>query len=324
MPPWSRDLASRAARYVHRQYGFLRDDPRFFAMKTLARFSAVRTLVARSRTPAAIETSTASSPHVVCPVTPEGVLERLRSDGYFVGLRLAPALLRSLLAHAAATPCFANRSPDQPFLIGERSALERTLGRSVRVASYFDQQESWEPFRALRSDPWLLAIARAYLGGEPVYQRSELAWSFPADPTPHERMTAAQVLHCDINDYRSLKLFFYLTDVGPHDGPHGFVPGSAHDRTWGDQLLGQRICMIPESKLVARYGPERVVTGPAGTGFFGDPYVLHRGATPRRSSRLLLQLELGLRRYRTWYYDVGPTRPVGVERSNAIALSAAA
>jgi hypothetical protein len=39
------------------------------------------------------------------------------------------------------------------------------------------------------------------------------AWSFPSTPTRAERVSTAQVFHCDINEDRTVELFFYLTDV---------------------------------------------------------------------------------------------------------------
>ena len=213
-------------------------------------------------------------------------------------------MAQALGRRANESPCYAERDPKRPLLRTEQGARWAELGHSTKVASYFDQQESWPEFQVVRDDPWLRAIARAYLGCDPVYLRSELAWSFPRRAaTRAERVAAAQVFHCDINDYRTLKFFFYLTDVGLADGPHAYIKKNPRPRLLRHQLMGQRCASIDEDALLAMYGENEVVTvcGPAGTGFAGDPYYFHRGTTPTGSPRLLMQLEVGCQRYRTWY-----------------------
>ena len=174
------------------------------------------------------------------------------------------------------------------------------------MASYLDQQEAWPEFQTLLRDPALKAIAHAYLGHPPVYLRSDLTWSYPGgDASRKARLANAQVFHCDINDFRTLKFFFYLTDVGIGSGPHAYIKKSPMPRTLHHQLLGQRCASLPENDLVASYPDNDVVTvcGGAGTGFAGDPYYFHRGTSPTTEVRLLLQLEFGIRHYRTWYSE---------------------
>lgn len=89
------------------------------------------------------------------------------------------------------------------------------------------------------------------------------------------------------------------------NGPHVYIKGSHHNRSLWHQMIGQSIAGIPDADLIERYGNEHVVTalGPAGFGFVGDPYVLHRGTTPSKRPRLLLQLEFGMNTYKTWYFS---------------------
>ncbi len=110
-------------------------------------------------------------------------------------------------------------------------------------------------------------------------------------------------LHCDINGFKTLKFFFYLTDVDADAGPHEYIKKDLRGRTLRHQLLGQRVASLHEKALVLTYGEGSVVQvcGPAGLGFVSDPYYYHRGQIPTRTSRLLFQIELGCRRYKAWY-----------------------
>lgn len=299
-------LTQRSVRYLQKNYKYIVSDPYFFWMKTMARFEFAREWAAGD------EHATESALRAVHPAAladdfdPSDAVETLRREGYFVGMKLRPALLAQLLENVRTTECFADRDRELPFLVGERGALEERLGRRVRVASYFGQQEQWPAFQALKTDPAIAAIARAYLGCEPVFLRTEIFWSFAGSQASRStRLANAQVFHCDINDFRTLKFFFYLTDVGPNEGPHAYIKKNARKRTLVHQLMGQRCASIPDETLIEKYGKRQVVTvcGPAGTGFVGDPYYFHRGSAPSERDRLLLQIEVGCRRYRTWYFD---------------------
>jgi hypothetical protein len=298
-----RKLGRKSAEYVRKNYNYFQRDPNFFLMKTVARFELARDWAARSQHPH--ETQAVTSTLLHADQSASEIVATLREEGYCVGLRLSTPALAELLTHCHEATCFADRDPNLGLKIADRATFEAQLGRPLKLASYFKQQEDWPVFRALCDDPLLQAVATDYLGCDPKYIRSELAWSFPYTATMADKRQAAQVLHCDINDYRTIKFFFYLTDVGPENGPHAYIKKNPRQRSALHQLLGQHCASISESKLLQTYDKQLVtVCGEAGYGFAGDPYYFHRGTTPTSGERLLLQLEFGRHRYRTWYFDV--------------------
>ena len=299
-------LTQRSVRYLQKNYKYIVSDPYFFWMKTMARFEFARDWRTGDEDEAETDLDVVRPSALTSGATPADIVGTLRREGYFVGMQLRPEILSALLENVRTTPCYADRDRNLPFLVGERAALESRLGRHVRVASYFGQQEQWPAFQALKTDPAIAAIARAYLGCDPVFLRTEIFWSFAGQANRSARLANAQVFHCDINDFRTLKFFFYLSDVGPEGGPHAYIKKNARKRTLLHQLMGQRCASIPEELLIKTYGEEQVVTvcGPAGLGFVGDPYYFHRGSAPIDGThRLLMQIEVGCRRYRTWYFD---------------------
>jgi len=297
-------IARKAATYVARNYRFLKTDPSFFWMKTAARFELAREWATRPKNESSEIPS--HSPLVRATHDTATVIQTLRSEGYYVGLALAPDVLSELMTCARSAVCYGDRDRRLAFQIDDRAAFEQKLGRPLKLASHFNQQLEWPVFTRLQRDPWLNAIARGYFGRDPVFLRSEVLWSFATAATAKERVANAQVLHCDINDFKTLKFFFYLTDVGPNNGPHEYIKKRPVRRTLKHQMLGQRCSDIPDETLVRTYGADQLVTvcGPAGSGFVGDPYYFHRGAHPSEGVRALLQIELGCRAYRTWYFDV--------------------
>src|SRR5690606_13181649 len=74
----------------------------------------------------------------------------------------------------------------------------------------------------IANDPRLVDAASAYLGCKPVISTFRAWWSFGGFTEPKD----AEFFHRDVDDWKFVKLFVYLTDVGPDNGPHVFVKGS--------------------------------------------------------------------------------------------------
>lgn len=308
--PLLQAISLKVANVAKENKAVFQKDANFFWMRNLARFEFVRNWATRDDGSAQAFLSNPSSECVTTDDTLATVCERFKRNGYYEGLRLSPSALTSLLRFAKQHPCYADRNPRLKFYAHQRHAFEATLGRSIKLAGYMDAHESCEVFQQLKRDPMILAIAASYLGRQPKYHRGELAWSFPGPASEAEKLAAAQVMHCDINDYKTVKFFFYLTPVDPSAGPHVYLQGSHHQRKPLHQLLGQRCASIADATLVKTYGEEnvRTVCGDAGFGFVGDPYVFHKGTTPTDKPRLLLQLEFGVNQYKTWYFDSNPDK----------------
>lgn len=298
-------LAQKSVDYLKRNYRYLVDDPAFFWMKTLARFEIARDIAKRTSVlpPPPAPPSSDYVPHITAEHSPKDAVTVLENEGYYVGLKLSEHALQRLLTRVRRATCYADRDLSLPFHIDDKEEAESVHKRRFKVGSYLTQQDEWPEFRSILNDPTLQSIAQNYLNCPPVFMRSEILWSFPLPVSEAERRANAQVFHCDINDFRTLKFFFYLTDVGPDTGPHVYIKKNPRQRTLIHQLLGQRCASIPDELLEQTYGKDQVVTlcGPAGFGFAGDPYYFHRGTTPTREARLLLQIEMGCKRYRTWY-----------------------
>jgi len=145
--------------------------------------------------------------------------------------------------------------------------------------------------------PTVLAVAEVFLGCKPTLDNIGAWWSFAA----RDQAKGTQWFHRDWDNIRALKIFVYLTDVGPQDGPFEFVADSNRD----DRLAV--IDRIPDDTVERTFGAERLqaVTGPAGTVFMADTFGIHRGRLPRARPRLLLTAQYGI-----WRTPHAPRRPV--------------
>jgi Phytanoyl-CoA dioxygenase (PhyH) len=165
------------------------------------------------------------------------------------------------------------------------------------VGSYFNTALLCPAIQKLQTDPKLLAIAEKYLEHEPVHQGNQLWWNFACETTYKQRSQTGQIFHYDLDDYRFLKFFFYLTDVDATSGPHVCVRGSHKQKKLSHTWLRKR---ETDADIIGYYGLESLVTicGKAGLGFVEDPLCFHKGITPTHKDRLILQIEFATTDYR--------------------------
>ncbi|NEQ47089.1 MAG: hypothetical protein F6K00_27540 [Leptolyngbya sp. SIOISBB] len=282
-------------------------DKNFLLMKYLARFIKVRESFSSdlSLFSEALNKYTRSfaESQISTPESVESILETIGKDGYYQGLKLSEEIVEEFLEYAFSHACYANRIADSLPIQITPEILQDCPAMPFRVASYIKDQESCPLIQSLAKDPKILAIAEGYLGRPPVYHTSELLWSFPHKASSDYCYT--HFFHSDINDYRNIKFFFYLTDVDVTDGSHHYIKGSHKKRAFMDQLKAGIPSPKSDQRLIDYYGEGTFedVTGPAGFGFIGDPYTLHRGSDVASKPRLFLQIEFMISSYDCWYYN---------------------
>jgi hypothetical protein len=150
--------------------------------------------------------------------------------------------------------------------------LERLLPEELTIES---------PYVTLALEPQVVALANAYLGMR-SYLRALDVWRNVPTPDPPK---LSQLWHRDYDDAINLKLFVYLTDVGPSSGPFTFAPGTQpggpreleiKDRVDDDAMAE----LVPREEWV-------VATGEAGTVVLADTCGYHKGGKPVEGQRVL-------------------------------------
>lgn len=148
----------------------------------------------------------------------------------------------------------------------------------------------------------LLAAVEGIFGCKPTIGYISAWWSVPtSDGKPRH----AENFHRDIDDVNFIKLFLYLTDVGPENGPHEFIRGSHALPQISD---GKR---HTDEEVLAAFGADRLTTfaAPAGTMFLENTFGLHRGQPVRSGRRLILQVV-----YSMLPMAYGPASPYKADR----------
>jgi hypothetical protein len=184
------------------------------------------------------------------------------------------------------------QQPAQQFTIGSVPA-------QARIAD-FDLHDILDCPHILElcNSPLLLELATAYIGCKPTISQLGMRWSFPCA----EGQSNLQQFHRDAEDWRYFKVLVYLTDVGPHDGPHVFVRGTHTERA------SLRLHPFEDEPVRLRYGDANLIAamGSSGFAFAVDTAGIHKGQGPKGSPRLMLQIQYSLGPSYVYQYDPAP------------------
>ena len=285
--------------YYRKSRGYLKGGPRHLLMYVFGRFGIVRSVMvwrfSRKKSKAALSSGTS----LATLRDASEVAFRVSQDGYCTGLTLRPEVVQEFLSFESIATCFGDGKKDFPFRYEERASARQPDGRPFRLARYTHAVRVSPALQALASDAQLLAIAREYLRSEPVLLSARMWWSL-AGPADSQQLNAAgQHFHYDIDGYRGLTFFFYLTDVGLTGGPHVYVRGTHLKKSW--KHLFSLFKARTDAEISNKYGPENQIflCGPAGSGFAEDIFGFHKGMDPETGDRLIVQVRYGIQDYGT-------------------------
>jgi hypothetical protein len=271
-----------------------RRNPIWFAMFIFGRFVVFRSL-AHIFLPVYQKRCFNYSSKLFPDLSTDLVVFSLRDKGIFLGVNLTSDVLEQILSFAESNVCFANSDKTKPISVNRHGIFSEASG-TVVIADYHDQIFSCHAIENLCNDGALMRIAGAYLQAPPQLTRCRLWWSFNAPQASQQQLNTAgqDFFHFDMDDWKCLKFFFYLTEVDEQAGPHCFIRYSHRRRKLRHQFTLFKGHSL--EKLEKVYPPEDflTITGPAGFGFAEDPFGFHTGTPVRAQPRLILEIECGV------------------------------
>ena len=242
-------------------------NPRYTLVRGLGRFSVVRSgvtglkrLVSEARSRQYERELSAKFPvSLFSNVDRDAFLAAMTRDGCAFGLTLSDRIVDSITAYSESNPVFAFREEKLGFAPQERIQAQTALGKEILLAQYFNTLKNCPAVTEVATDPFLNWVALKYLGSVPVFLGCNLWWTYPVNPNLADQMKHAHVFHRDIDDFRFIKFFFYMSDVKSGDGAHWLVRGS-HARAphirFKDYFLTRR---FTDSEITGFYGrPEMI------------------------------------------------------------------
>ena len=219
---------------------------------------------------------------------------RLREDGFVVFDRALPAdACDRLMRFALSTPSCSRRMDGESGTAAPKPTLfDPESPQAVRydytTGSLLDNPD----VQALMADPSILALAQEYLQCRPVADVLNMWWHTNYHKQPDSQ--AAQFFHFDMDRIKWLKIFVYLTDVLPENGPHSFVRGSHRTGGIPARLLLRGYERLTDEEVRQCYADKDclALTAPRGSIIVEDTRGLHKGANVRAAPRLVLQLQM--------------------------------
>jgi hypothetical protein len=224
----------------------------------------------------------------------DDIVRSLKTDGYHVFPRQLPAdVCARLVNYASTTECLIRASDEDASdgLPATRALYDPACPRGVRYDFTQQQVINIPEVQAIMADRSVLAVVQAYLGARPIADVSSMWWHTAYSNQPSSE--AAQFYHFDLDRIRWLKVFIYLTEVGPDNGPHCFVEGSQRTRGIPSDLLSKGYARLTDEEILRHYPAARMkeFSAPAGTIIFEDTRGLHKGKAVQSGDRLMLQLQ---------------------------------
>lgn len=220
-------------------------------------------------------------------------LAQLRTQGYFVKEQALPQdMCNRLMAFAMETRASVRPMDGEPRPETPKMALfEPSKPQAVRYDYPVEALLAHADVQQLMADPSLLALAEMYLDARPRLDVMSMWWHTHFHDKPDSE--AAQFYHFDLDRLKWLKVFVYLTDVGPLDGPHSFIQGSHVPGGIPDHFLKRGYVRLSDEEVIPHYGQTSEIrfAAPRGTIIVEDTRGLHKGNPVSGNSRLILQLQ---------------------------------
>jgi hypothetical protein len=220
-------------------------------------------------------------------------LDGLLRDGFIVRERaLPPDVCDRLVRFALGTQVVTRRLEGQGGVEPARPALFDPDAPTAVRYDYSPSDLLDNPdVQSLLADQSILCLAQAYLGCRPLADVITMWWHTNFQKQPDAQ--AAQFFHFDMDRIKWLKVFIYLTDVGPENGPHSFVRGSHRVGAIPPNLLLRGYKRLSDQEVHDSYGAGdcKEFSAPRGSIIVEDTRGLHKGAHVRGGPRLILQLQ---------------------------------
>ena len=167
---------------------------------------------------------------------------------------------------------------------------------------YWNPHKHCEMVDRISRNATIVAIAKEYLGAEPILWLTQLRWSFASTDNAVNFRTSVKTktsgynfykFHYDTHDFKSLTVFVYLTDVSLDSGPHMIIPG-----THKNKPLKSLAHIYLTDDVAQKLFPDQIkaVLGTKGLVFIEDISGYHKAAVCHKGSRLLLSIDYVLRR----------------------------
>lgn len=206
----------------------------------------------------------------------------LEQTGYSGIFSISADIVESLKNDIKGEP-FVNRANRSESITPDLNNPENTKGGHI-YSNFDPHMRSTALNNLIETD--LRPVAESYLGPRSRLLNSQVWITFPGATA---EMNKDFGWHYDVDDFKFLKFFCYLSDVDDISGPHSIVP-SSHKSRHAYRFFNRQV----DDRTVEKFGSPMTITGKAGSCFFEDTIIYHKGNAPRSKHRIILQVQFGV------------------------------
>ena len=222
------------------------------------------------------------------------IADTIKRDGYIVFENvLSDSICKCLMDFALKTPCMSRLMDSEIAEENSESLMLYSIKNPVSVRYEYSRAQiiKNDDVQKLLADPTLLMVAQNYLGSKPIADVMAMWWHTAF--LNHPDAQAAQYFHFDMDRFKWLKFFFYLTDVNSRNGPHVFIKGTHKNNGIPREFLKRGYARLGDDELNEHFPNElwKKFVGPKGTLIIEDTRGLHKGQHVETGERLILQLQ---------------------------------
>lgn len=172
----------------------------------------------------------------------------------------------------------------------------------AHISAYFEKDLINCPhLLEVANDPLVIDIVSKIFKCKPTISALKIWRSYPGFDVAKD----SENFHRDVDDFKFLKLFIYLSDVDEYSGPHTYVKGSYKQNKF------LRIERFSDLEIEKEFGKDNILTicGEAGATFLENTFGVHKGLVAEKTGRLVFQVEYSLLPIGVYKYQ-----PIKLER----------
>jgi len=208
---------------------------------------------------------------------------KLNQEGIYKEIILPNDKLQEVLNFCENNDFNYNRDPSIKIKFNKR--LKQN---DLYIMNINNPHQECEAINRIFKDEKIIQIVKNYLGVNPKINSTQIFWSIPCfdqNENPIIPPNNEFGYHYDIDGFKFLKLFFYLTDViGEDSGYHVFVRKDKKDKNFNERIFRR----VSEEIIEEKYKDRLLkVFGKKGTGFFEDTSCYHKGNFPLKERGML-------------------------------------
>jgi len=210
------------------------------------------------------------------------IVDTINADGFCSGIEISSGFLSYLIDMSKNNSFVDRKTGEGNYEFDFDELINPGKGYIYSLLNPHKMNEKLAQFALQEVKP----IADAYLGADSVILNSQVWVTFPDESNDYNPDFG---FHYDLDDYRFLKLFIYLTDVDEDSGPHQIIEKS-HLKNSVFRFFNRRLSDTLPKRFLNNV---RVMLGKKGDGFFEDTLCYHKGTRPLKP-RMILQLQFAL------------------------------